>query len=146
MSSQPFKIHSLIELKQWIESHRDLFKAGSLILLNGGLGAGKTTFVSLVVEVLGGEGSEVSSPTFSLHQTYKAQKLNVDHMDLYRLESDQELHSSGFFEVLEERDHLRFIEWADRLPAQVYEGFGDVFKIQLKVINDNEREISFKRL
>jgi tRNA threonylcarbamoyladenosine biosynthesis protein TsaE len=99
-----------------------------------------------VVEVLGGEGSEVSSPTFSLHQTYKAQKLNVDHMDLYRLESDQELHSSGFFEVLEERDHLRFIEWADRLPAQVYEGFGDVFKIQLKVINDNEREISFKRL
>jgi tRNA threonylcarbamoyladenosine biosynthesis protein TsaE len=82
--------------------------AGTLVLLEGELGAGKTTFVRGVLEGLGHVGA-VRSPTFNLIQTY-ATIPPVMHADLYRLSSALGL---GIEEYLD--DHLCLIEWPDRL-------------------------------
>ncbi|MGA2871071.1 MAG: tRNA (adenosine(37)-N6)-threonylcarbamoyltransferase complex ATPase subunit type 1 TsaE, partial [Verrucomicrobiota bacterium] len=59
----------------------------------------------------------VNSPTFALHQTYEAPSTVVDHFDLYRVESDAELETTGLWDVLLKPKGLILVEWADRLPA-----------------------------
>ena len=82
------------------------------IILTGNLGAGKTTLVKIIAEVLGA-GDMAASPTFSIHNTYEAGDSLILHTDLYRLESMTELENTGFFEMIEDADFV-FIEWGDK--------------------------------
>lgn len=84
------------------------WKAGDLVLLEGPLGAGKTTLVRGVLEALGHRGG-VRSPTFNLLQVY-ATHPPVLHADLYRLTSADGLGLEDYCD-----DHLCLIEWPDRL-------------------------------
>ena len=86
---------------------------GTVVLLYGELGAGKTAFVRGFVEGAGIAPDEVSSPTFTLIQQYGVDG-RVYHVDLYRLGPD-EVEDLGL-EELPERGALVCIEWADRLP------------------------------
>ena len=86
---------------------------GTVVLLYGELGAGKTAFVRGFVEGAGIAPDEVSSPTFTLIQQY-GRDGRVYHVDLYRLGPD-EVEDLGL-EELPERGGLVCIEWADRLP------------------------------
>lgn len=116
-------------------------------MLDGDLAAGKTTFVSQVVELLGGDSKQVTSPTFSLHHVYRLGELTIDHMDLYRLENDHDLESSGFFEVVEEQDHLGFIEWSSRIGNDFFENLNrDVFLIRIEVRESERRELNLTQL
>lgn len=82
-------------------------KIGDAVLLEGGLGAGKTTFVRGLLEALGYDGP-VRSPTFNLIQTFDTEP-PVMHADLYRLQNTAGL---GLDEYLD--THLCLIEWPDR--------------------------------
>jgi tRNA threonylcarbamoyl adenosine modification protein YjeE len=88
-----------------------------LLLLSGEMGAGKTTFTVLLAEQLG--ALEAASPSFALHARYDGPRGTVDHFDLDRLKSAEELESIGFWDLIAEAslDGRRFvvIEWADRL-------------------------------
>ena len=84
-------------------------KEGDLVLLEGPLGAGKTTFVRGILEGLGFEGP-VRSPTFNLLQTFDTSP-PVLHADLYRVSSSTGL---GIEEYL--ATHICFVEWPDRAP------------------------------
>jgi tRNA threonylcarbamoyl adenosine modification protein YjeE len=92
-----------------------------LIFLRGEMGSGKTSFVSKVADVLG--SSEAASPSFALHTRYEGIRGTIDHFDLDRLNSADDLESIGFWDLLQEvRDDIdeaakRFvmIEWAKRL-------------------------------
>ena len=107
------KILNLKELKIWCtELARDL-KPSTVFLLHGDLGVGKTQFVQFVVEALGGEGSH--SPTFSVINEYPCEQFKVTHVDLYRLESGDDLESVGFWDLFSELNQVIFIEWASRL-------------------------------
>ena len=64
---------------------------GDVVLLDGDLGAGKTTLVTEIAETLGVDRRDVSSPTFSLMNVYRGKKLTLQHFDLYRLTSSEEL-------------------------------------------------------
>jgi tRNA threonylcarbamoyladenosine biosynthesis protein TsaE len=90
-------------------------KAGDVVLLEGELGAGKTTFVRGLVEALGHTGP-VRSPTFNLLQTFETEP-PVLHADLYRLGSHR---GTGIEDYLE--SHLCLIEWPDRAVGLVAEG------------------------
>jgi tRNA threonylcarbamoyladenosine biosynthesis protein TsaE len=86
---------------------------GDIILLIGDLGAGKTAFVRGLVAGLGGDPTDVSSPTFALIQPY-AGRLTVQHVDLYRVETGAV--SDLGLDELSTPSTVVAIEWADRLP------------------------------
>ena len=90
--------------------------AGDMILLSGGLGAGKTTLARAVVERLTGD-TDVPSPTYTLVQTYDAPDFEVWHADLYRLEEPSEVHHLGLLAVRDEVVSL--VEWPERLGGLV---------------------------
>lgn len=142
---QKFIFQDEESLGQWISQNLSLFRPGGLFLLSGDLGAGKTTFVSHVVQTLGGLASEVSSPTFALHHVYQVGPLIVDHMDLYRIENESDLMSSGFFEVIEEEDHLVFVEWSDKLSFQFYKNFPRAHFVFIQLLEEGKRELALKR-
>ena len=93
-------------------------KAGDVIALHGGLGAGKTTFARALVSALMGTETEVPSPTYTIVQTYEAPDFQVFHFDLYRLESPDDVQELGWEDTI---DGLALIEWPDKagehLPA-----------------------------
>lgn len=88
-----------------------------LVLLNGEMGSGKTTFTTVLAEQLG--ASDAASPSFAIHSRYEGPRGTIDHFDLDRLKSEEELESIGFWDLLSEAslDPRRFvvIEWAQRL-------------------------------
>jgi tRNA threonylcarbamoyladenosine biosynthesis protein TsaE len=85
----------------------------AILSLEGPLGAGKTCFVQGLAEALACDPKGVSSPTFSLIHEYSDGPLPFVHMDLYRLESSEELEALGFDDLFVE-SHLTAIEWGDK--------------------------------
>ena len=98
-----------------------LVHSPSIILLEGDLGAGKTSFVSRFLEQVTGI-KDVSSPTYSLISEYKTYKgTSVYHLDLYRLESEEALFYLGIEELLAGPYEYIIVEWADLLIPQLKE-------------------------
>lgn len=107
---------SLKHLKFFAGKLSSLFEAGDTLLLEGGLGAGKTTFVQLIASNLGiGDDQYVSSPSFSLLHEYSG-TVHVFHMDLYRLTDEDDVEAAGLLDYLEHQG-LCLIEWPERLGS-----------------------------
>jgi len=83
-----------------------------VILLTGNLGAGKTTLTQHLVKALGST-STVTSPTFSLVNVYERLLGPIYHLDLYRLESYDELFNAGIEEYFYEKNSYCIVEWPD---------------------------------
>ncbi|MFB3853658.1 MAG: tRNA (adenosine(37)-N6)-threonylcarbamoyltransferase complex ATPase subunit type 1 TsaE [Vicinamibacterales bacterium] len=90
---------------------------GSLVLLFGELGAGKTRFVRGLAAGCGVDPDEVTSPTFTLVQSYRGSRV-LHHVDLYRLTA-AEADELGLEEMAADRNAVVAIEWAERLPRAV---------------------------
>ena len=86
---------------------------GACLLLEGGLGCGKTVFAKGVAEGLGVNPEEVRSPTFTLVNIYRG-RVPVYHIDLYRIDKPEELDELGLEEMLG-TDGVAMVEWPDRL-------------------------------
>jgi tRNA threonylcarbamoyladenosine biosynthesis protein TsaE len=98
------------------------------VLLQGDLGAGKTTLVRGLVEALpGGSEAEVSSPSFNLVNLYPTQP-ETAHFDLYRLEGQEP--DESLLELLESRAHLVLVEWVQYLPAEHWPGQGLLLRLR----------------
>ncbi|MCB9962910.1 MAG: tRNA (adenosine(37)-N6)-threonylcarbamoyltransferase complex ATPase subunit type 1 TsaE [Hyphomonas sp.] len=92
-----------------------MLRAGDAIALQGGLGAGKTTFARGLIEAYAGIG-EVPSPTYTLVQTYDSGPLPVWHYDLYRLEDAADLTELGWDETA---DGIVLVEWPERAGTRL---------------------------
>ena len=88
-------------------------RSGDVVLLLGELGAGKTTFVRGVAQGTGSK-SDVASPTFQLVRIYPG-RVQLAHVDLYRIESSAELRDLGLEELAEQGAVV--VEWGDRLEV-----------------------------
>lgn len=91
--------------------------AGSIILLEGDLGAGKTTLIQGLGEGLG-IAESIVSPTFTLINEYTEGRLPLYHLDLYRLQPQEveSLNLESYWEGFEYPIGIVAIEWAERLP------------------------------
>jgi tRNA threonylcarbamoyladenosine biosynthesis protein TsaE len=89
-------------------------RPGDVILIDGALGAGKTTLVRGLLEALGHHG-EVPSPSFAIVQPYDDLALPLWHVDLYRIDNPSELEELGLETVL--GDGVLVVEWPERAGA-----------------------------
>src|SRR5687767_3555337 len=107
------RVRSLDGLDEVAEALISLFDEGYLVvLLKGDMGSGKTTFVKALSQLLG-VMEPVSSPTFSIIQEYDSPSRGIIyHMDLYRLEKNQDLVQIGFDEYLHS-GNICLIEWPE---------------------------------
>lgn len=93
-------------------------RGGEVLAFTGGMGMGKTAFIRGLVRGLGA-GDVVSSPTFTLVNEYSG-RLTVEHFDMYRVESWDDLYSTGFFDYLD-TDSVLAIEWSENIEGALPE-------------------------
>lgn len=109
-----------------------------IILLDGDLGAGKTTLVKAIFKALGASG-DVSSPTFGIANEVALPNEIAYHLDLYRIEHADELAQFGFEEYLYSGGYC-FIEWPNIALAYVPKSH---HSIQIESLDKNTRKIIF---
>jgi tRNA threonylcarbamoyladenosine biosynthesis protein TsaE len=119
-----------------------IFQPPCLVLLEGELGAGKTTLVKGVAEGLGAAHTDdVTSPTFTLVHEY-GQARKVYHVDLYRMEGERDIASLGLEDALSQNSTM-LVEWGERLGDNASTA---QFKILLEHCGHDERHIQVVRL
>lgn len=112
---------------------------GELILLRGGLGVGKTLFTKGVLDGLGFDYDEVTSPSFALVNLYPTEKFDVYHIDLWRLEGPNPDKAVGLDEILSDEKAVVIIEWSERLRTVP----SDRKIIQIEILGDGDDERKF---
>ncbi|HEX9560142.1 MAG TPA: tRNA (adenosine(37)-N6)-threonylcarbamoyltransferase complex ATPase subunit type 1 TsaE [Candidatus Dormibacteraeota bacterium] len=113
-------------------------RSGDLVLLTGELGAGKTTFVRGVARGTG-SAAPVASPTFQLVRIYPG-RLQLAHVDLYRLEKGDDLRDLGLDELLDAGAVV--VEWGDRIDGTVG---SDAALISIEHLGGDRRRIRIER-
>jgi tRNA threonylcarbamoyladenosine biosynthesis protein TsaE len=122
--------------QRWGQEARTPF----VVALYGELGAGKTQLVKGIALGLGIQ-SRVHSPTFTLVNAYSGGRLPLFHLDLYRLDTPQQIASAGLEEYLAPAG-IAVIEWADRWPDIERHVAGRLRRVRLETLSPTERSIS----
>jgi len=135
ISHSPAETESLGE--QWGRSA----PLGRVFALSGDLGAGKTQLVRGIARGLG-VASRVHSPTFTLVNEYTGGRLPMFHLDLYRLETPEQIHGAGLEDFLEPAG-VAVIEWAERLTNEDL-GMVNVFRVRIETLGETERRITYE--
>jgi tRNA threonylcarbamoyladenosine biosynthesis protein TsaE len=137
--------HSPAETELLGEKFGRAARRGLVIALSGELGAGKTQFVRGVARGLEISG-RVHSPTFTLVNEYGGGRLKLFHLDLYRLETAEQIFSAGVEEYLSP-DGVSVIEWAERLgkhpTSNIQHPTPNFRNVRIEIISENERKIVY---
>jgi tRNA threonylcarbamoyladenosine biosynthesis protein TsaE len=129
--------------------------AGLVIGLRGDLGAGKTQLVKGLARGLEVPG-RVHSPTFALVNIYTGGRLKLFHLDLYRLETREQIIAAGLEEYLEP-EGVTVIEWAERWFTAIHPpqaksagsqrtGIKDVLWVEIETVSETERRITYEHI
>jgi len=115
-------------------------EVGNIIVLTGELGAGKTTFVQGIASGINVK-SRIISPTFVLVRKHKGKlggkKINLYHIDLYRLEGTSDINSLGIEDIFEDVNGIFLIEWGER-----HVGIKANYEVRIEIIDSEVRKIS----
>ena len=138
-----FISHSPADTEALGEQFGRAAQRGWIIALSGDLGAGKTQFVRGVARGLACP-SRVHSPTFTLVNEYGGGRLKLFHLDLYRLETAEQLLSAGIEEFLSP-DGVSVVEWAERIDdCQLT--IDDLKKVRIEITSESDRKIFYDNL
>ncbi len=117
---------------------------GEMILLSGGLGAGKTLFTKGILYALDFDVNEVTSPSFTLVNLYRTEKFDVYHIDLWRIdERSDAAFAVGLPEILEDETAVTIIEWSERLKDFAFPA--KTLHITIEDDGDDARKIKINR-
>jgi tRNA threonylcarbamoyladenosine biosynthesis protein TsaE len=117
-------------------------ETGDLVLLYGGLGAGKTLLTKGILSGLEYDIDEVTSPSFTLVNLYKTLRFDVYHIDLWRINAGANAAAGvGLDEILEAENAVTIIEWADRLGDKSFEN--RTIRIDIEGDGDEPRRIDY---
>lgn len=122
------------QLDALVEQIKALLSSNGVLVLQGEMAAGKTTFTRHLCESFGLESTQ--SPTYSVHQRYRNNLICIDHLDLFRLENEEEIETAGLWDLLSEKDNLVILEWAERISGDWYPPDRKVYKLDIQVIGD----------
>ncbi|MDQ3041997.1 MAG: tRNA (adenosine(37)-N6)-threonylcarbamoyltransferase complex ATPase subunit type 1 TsaE [Acidobacteriota bacterium] len=119
-------------------------RGGEVILLAGGLGAGKTLFTKGVLYALDYDTREVTSPSFTLVNLYQA-KLDVYHIDFWRLDNVEDVAAAvGLNEILENETTIVIAEWSERLKEIAFSN--KIIRVLIEGDGDDARKITIQSL
>lgn len=128
-------VNSLDETKNLAQVFAKNLQVGQVVLLNGDLGAGKTTFTQFVFACLGVKET-VTSPTFSILKSYECNKCTLYHFDMYRIDESEAV-ESGFDEILSDKNSIKFVEWSGNVESLLPD---NCINVNIKLIDENKRE------
>ena len=116
---------------------RKKLKVGSIVFLYGEMGVGKTTFIKYLINNLQKENklkqTEVTSPTFNLLNEYQINQIKINHYDLFRLKTDEELKNLGIFE--DSLNAITLVEW----PQLIKEKPKNLIELIFKYEDDHKK-------
>ncbi len=138
----PFKtvLNSVPDTEKIAADFSKIISPGDVVCLYGDLGSGKTFFVKAVCENFGIH--DVNSPTFAIVNEYSG-KVKVYHFDFYRLKNTGELLDIGFYEYLNDKEAITFIEWSEKFPSILPE---NRLEVHLEFAGELKRKIEIKKL
>ena len=117
----------------------ETLKGGEVIAFTGDLGAGKTCFTRGLARGLDFKGA-VTSPTFALVNEYIGGKFPLYHFDMYRINSWDDLYSTGFFDYLD--NGIIAAEWSENIAAALPD---NTIFVNIEKIDENTRKITIDR-
>jgi tRNA threonylcarbamoyladenosine biosynthesis protein TsaE len=129
-------INDISELENFANKMAKCLKGNEIILLNGTLAAGKTTFTKFLIKSLNPEmESEVNSPTFNVMNVYDTEKFPVYHIDLYRIKEFDisDLIGNGVI----------IIEWAEFMDFSDIKEVPVIY-INIEILEENKRKLNIE--
>ncbi|MFI3318676.1 MAG: tRNA (adenosine(37)-N6)-threonylcarbamoyltransferase complex ATPase subunit type 1 TsaE [Rikenellaceae bacterium] len=134
------EIKSLSELESAARAIIEHLDGRNIVLLDGGMGAGKTTLTGALMRCLGSE-DYVSSPTFAIVNEYDSPKMGtIYHFDMYRIESPREALDIGIEEYFDSGS-LCLIEWAERIAELIPE---DAMRVTIEATGQESRRVTIE--
>jgi tRNA threonylcarbamoyladenosine biosynthesis protein TsaE len=138
-----FEIFDLKSFRNFVKSEIvPLIKPQTLFLLSGEMGVGKTELVKTVAAHFGMQ--DVQSPTFAFHHIYQSEKIKLHHVDLFRLKNEEDLDSTGFWDLFENENDTLFVEWSNLLLADAWPWSWSQIQVEIKKLEGEKREVSLK--
>ncbi len=132
-------IYSLNEINKTAKEFLNNNPKKKVIAFNAPMGAGKTTFIHALCEVLGVQ-SNISSPTFSIINQYHSIKGNIIyHMDLYRLKNEEEAINAGIEDALFS-GNLCLVEWPEKASGLLPD---DTLYVSIEIEGDGVRKLKY---
>jgi tRNA threonylcarbamoyladenosine biosynthesis protein TsaE len=133
MRERRFRTRSVEGTLELAERIAEMLPAPMVVILRGEVGAGKTTLVKGIAAALGAAAEdEVTSPTFTIVHEYEGRKVRLFHLDLYRLETEEQIAVLGLEEMAGYPNSLVLVEWGERFEsvvkmagAEIYMEHGD---------------------
>jgi tRNA threonylcarbamoyladenosine biosynthesis protein TsaE len=128
------------ETKKIAKEFTKQISKGDFIAFYGNLGSGKTTFIQGLAEGLGIK-RRIISPTFIIVRRYNLKKGNFYHIDLYRTKSNLDVLGLGIDEILNDKNNIIALEWAEKMGKMLPNKRIDVY---FEYLGDNKRKITIK--
>ena len=131
------KTHSAKETLSCGASLAKALKCGDIVILEGELGAGKTTFIKGILQGFGYR-RRVLSPSYTLVRQYQVKKMCIHHIDLYRLRSE-DMFDVGIDDLLYSKGSLGLIEWGGKLKKRL----DTYIAVTFSFLGFNQRKLFF---
>jgi len=120
-NSEIIDISLEVKTAELAKNFSKILKKGDVVLFHGEIGVGKTTFIRHLINSIQANNhlnlTEVTSPTFNLVNEYDVEVFTIQHYDLYRLTSSDEIKNIGLLE--NQKKILTLIEWPEKINNQI---------------------------
>lgn len=136
-----FELKSLKDTEKVAKSLANVLSYKEILLLSGELGSGKTTFVKYIAKHLGFDEKCVTSPSFTIIEQYLSKDGKVFyHIDLYRIEKEEEVLSLGLSDIIREECYIA-IEWYEVAEKIVKNSSKKIVEIKFSFKNGKRKVV-----
>lgn len=136
---QVFFSSSVEETEKIAETVAEKLTPGKVLALYGEMGAGKTAFARGITKAICPECLPlVHSPTFAIVNEYAGTNRTIYHFDFYRIQSEEDLYSTGYYEYMDGKAVL-LTEWSENVPDAIPD---DAVRVTIEKVSEHERRIA----